>query len=169
MATVTFKGQSVHTAGELPAVGSKAPAFRLTAADLSDVGLEKFAGKRKILSIAHSLDTGTCQVAARRFNQEVSSLGDTVLLSITADLPFAAKRFCDSEKLANVVVLSCFRSPSFGKDYGVAYTDGPLVGLLARSVVVLSADNRVVHTEQVQEVTREPNYDAALAAVKKAS
>ncbi len=166
MATITLKGNPIHTSGQLPAAGQPAPAFALTGADLSEVGLEKFAGKKKILNIVPSLDTGICQLSARRFNQEVSSLGDTVLLSISADLPFAAKRFCDSEKLANVVVLSSFRAPAFGQDYGVTITDGPLAGLLSRAVVVLSADNRVVYAQQVPEIVQEPDYAAALAAVR---
>ena len=168
MATITFKGNPIHTVGQLPARGQPAPAFTLTGADLADAGLEKFAGKKKILNIVPSLDTGICQMSARRFNQEVSALGDTVLLSISADLPFAAKRFCDSEKLANVVVLSSFRSPAFGRDYGVTITDGPLAGLLSRAVVVLSADNRVVYAQQVPEIAQEPDYAAALAALRSA-
>ena len=166
MATITFKGNPIRTAGSLPAAGKAAPAFSLTGADLADVGLEKFAGKKKILNIVPSLDTGVCQASARRFNQEVAALGDTVLLNISADLPFAAKRFCESEGLKNVVTLSCFRSPAFGRDYGATIAEGPLAGLLSRAVVVLDAQNRVVHAQQVPEIAQEPDYAAALAAVR---
>jgi thioredoxin-dependent peroxiredoxin len=168
MATITFKGTPLRTYGNLPGPGSAAPALRLTTADLADVGLDAYAGKKKILNIVPSLDTGVCQKSARRFNEEVSGRGDTVLLSISADLPFAAKRFCDAEGLKNVVVLSSFRSPGFGKDYGVLMTDGPLAGLLSRAVLVLSADNRIVHAEQVPEIVQEPDYAAALKALASA-
>lgn len=166
MATITFKGNPVHTLGALPSTGKTAPAFRLTTADLGDVGLDRFAGKKKILNIVPSLDTGICAMSARRFNQEVSSLPDTVLLNISADLPFAQKRFCDSEKLTHIVTLSTMRSPAFGKDYGVVMTDGPLAGLLSRAVLVLDKNDRVAYSEQVPEIAQEPDYAAALAAVK---
>jgi thiol peroxidase len=168
MATITFKGNPVNTAGTLPAIGSIAPAFKLTAVDLSDVGLEKFQGKKKIINIVPSLDTGICQKSAIQFNKSVGDLQDTVLINVSADLPFAQKRFCDLEKLSHVVSLSTMRSPNFGKDYGVAMVDGPLAGILSRAVVVLDAKDKVVYSEQVPEIAQEPNYDAALAAVKKA-
>jgi len=167
MATITLKGQPIHTAGELPKPGAKAPAFKLTGGDLADVGLEKFSGKVKILNIVPSLDTGVCAASARRFSQEVSNMVNVVLLNISADLPFAAQRFCESHSLKNVVTLSTFRSPAFGKNYGVAIVDGPLAGLMSRAVLVLDAQDTVVHAQQVPEIVQEPDYAAALAAVKK--
>lgn len=166
MAKVAFKGSPVETVGNLPAVGAQAPDFSLATAGLDDVGLKAYAGKRKILNIVPSLDTGVCAISARKFNAEVASLKDVVLLTISADLPFASKRFCDAEKLANVVTLSTFRSAAFGKAYGVQIAAGPLAGLLTRAVVVLDAQDKVVHAELVPEITQEPNYAAALKAVK---
>lgn len=166
MAKVAFKGNPVETSGTLPPVGSKAPDFKLANAELADVGLKAFSGKRKILNIVPSLDTGVCAASARRMNAEVAKLGDVVLLNISADLPFASKRFCDLEKLPHVVPLSTFRSPDFGKTYGVKITGGPLAGLMSRAVVVLDAQDKVLYTEQVAEITNEPNYDAALKALK---
>ena len=166
MAKVTFKGNPIETAGSLPAVGSQAPDFKLATAGLDDVGLAAFAGKRKILNIVPSLDTGVCAMSARKFNAQVAGMKDIVLLTISSDLPFAAKRFCDSEKLTNVVTLSTFRSPEFGKTYGVKILTSPLAGLTARAVVVLDAANKVIYAEQVPEIAHEPNYDAALKALK---
>ena len=167
MATITLKGQPIHTAGELPKPGAKAPAFKLTGGDLADVGLEKFSGKVKILNIVPSLDTGVCATSAQKFNQEVSKLDNVVLLNISADLPFAAQRFCESHSLKNVVTLSTFRSPAFEKNYGVAIVDGPLAGLMSRAVLVLDAQDTVVHAQQVPEIVQEPDYASALAATKK--
>lgn len=166
MAEITLKGNKIHTAGNLPSVGSAAPDFVLTNKGLEDVGLAQFAGKKKILSIVPSLDTDVCARSAVAFNKAVAALDNVVLLSISADLPFAAARFCDSNKLDNVVVLSSFRSPKFGRDYGVEITDGPLKGLNSRAIIVLNESNQVVYTEQVPEIVQEPNYEAALAAVK---
>ena len=166
MATITFKGNPVHTSGNLPAAGATAPAFKLTAGDLSDVGLDAYAGKRKILNIVPSLDTGICAKSAVRFNGEVAKLADTVLLTISADLPFAQKRFCEQEKLQHVVILSTLRAPAFGKDYGVVMVDGPLAGLMSRAVLVLDKNNKVIHAQQVPEIAQEPDYDAALAALR---
>lgn len=166
MANVTFKGNPVQTAGNLPAKGSAAPDFKLVAGDLSEKSLADFAGKKKILNIVHSLDTGTCAISARKFNAAVGDLKNVALLNISADLPFAQKRFCDSEKLTHITNLSTFRSHDFGKAYGCLAVAGILTGLNARAVVVLDENNKVVHTEQVAETTGEPNYDAALAAVK---
>ena len=168
MATIMSNGSPIHTAGDLPAPGQIAPPFKLTAADLSDVGLDHFAGKVKILNIVASLDTGVCAASARRFSQEVASLQNTVVINISADLPFAQKRFCDSHSLANIVTLSTMRAPSFGKDYGVQIQDGPLAGLMSRAVLVLDAGNKVVHAQQVPEFGHEPDYAAALAAAKRA-
>lgn len=168
MATITLKGNPIHTCGELPAVGSRCPDFRLTAGDLSDTTLSAFAGKRKVLNIVPSLDTGICQMSARRFNAEAGKLADTVIINISADLPFAQKRFCDAEKLDHIVNLSTMRSPDFGKTFGVQIVDGPLAGLMSRAVLVLSADNTVLHTQQVPEIAQEPNYDLALATLARA-
>ena len=168
MATITLKGNPIHTLGNLPAVGSACPDFKLTKTDMADVSLADFAGKRKVLNIVPSLDTGICQMSARRFNAEVGRYADTVLLNVSADLPFAQKRFCDAEKLDHIVSLSTLRAPAFGKDYGVVIVDGPLAGLMSRAVIVVDAANRVVYTEQVPEIAQEPNYDAALQALARA-
>lgn len=164
MAQITLRGNPIQTSGELPAVGSQAPAFELVAGDLSVKTLADLAGK-KVLNIVPSLDTGICQASARRFNTEASALDGVVLVNISQDLPFAQKRFCESEGLDKVVNLSAFRS-SFAGDYGVRIENGPLAGLTARSIVVLDEQNRVIHTELVPEIAQEPNYEAALAALK---
>ncbi|SBW06217.1 thiol peroxidase [uncultured Dysgonomonas sp.] len=167
MATVTFKNDiTVNTSGQLPAVGSAAPEFALVKNDLSEVSLKDLKGKTVILNIFPSLDTGTCAASVRRFNKEAAALPDTVILAVSADLPFAAGRFCSAEGIDNVVPASVFRNASFAKDYGVLMLDGPLKGLLARSVVVIDANGKVVYTELVSEITNEPNYQPALAAAK---
>ena len=166
MALITFKGNPIQTSGELPDEGATAPDFKLTKTDLSDVSLKDFAGKKKILNITPSLDTGVCATSAQKFNEAVSKLTGVVLLNVSADLPFAAGRFCESHHLQNVVALSTFRSPDFAKAYGVAIVDGPLAGLTARAVVVLDAQNKVLHAELVPEIAQEPDYAAALAAVR---
>ncbi|HSM26505.1 MAG TPA: thiol peroxidase [Thioalkalivibrio sp.] len=165
MAEVTLKGSPIHTNGDLPAVGSTAPDFRLTNKDLADVGLDDFAGKRKILSIVPSLDTGVCAESTRKFNQLVAERDDVVVLVIAADLPFAMTRFCGAEGIDRVHTLSMMRSKNFAKDYGVLIQDGPLAGITARAVVALGADNRVLHAELVPEIGQEPDYDAAFAAL----
>lgn len=164
MATVTLRGNPIHTVGELPAVGSKAPDFLLTGAGLSDVKLSDFAGSRVVLNIFPSVDTPTCATSVRTFNKALSSLDNTKVLCISADLPFAQARFCGAEGLDAVVNGSTFRS-SFGADYGVTFSDGPLRGLLSRAVVVIGADGTVLHTEQVAETADEPSYEAALAVL----
>lgn len=164
MATVTFKGNEVHTAGELPAVGSAAPDFRLVGPDLSEKSLGDFSGRKKVLTINPSYDTGVCQATARAFHRKAGERDDTVVLAISADLPFAQKRFCEAEGLDHVQPLSTFRS-SFGKDYGVELADGPLQGLTARAVLVLDEQDRVKHAELVDEIANEPDYEAALAAL----
>ncbi len=164
MAQVTFKGQPVHTVGELPQKGSTAPDFTLTKGALSDVSLGDFAGKKKILNIVPSLDTGTCATSARRFNEEIKNHGDTVVLTVSGDTPFAQKRFCESASIDSVVTLSQLRNRSFGDSYGVTMTDGPLAGLLARAVVVLDRDNKVQYTQLVREIANEPDYESALEA-----
>ena len=164
MARVTLKGSPFEISGELPAVGSQAPGFRLANAELSDVGLETYAGKKKILSIVPSLDTPVCAASTRAFNEKAAALDNTVVLVISADLPFAQQRFCTTEGIDRVVPLSTMRSRAFAKDYGVLITGGPLEGIMARAVVVLDADDKVVHAQLVPEIAEEPDYEAALAA-----
>jgi thiol peroxidase len=166
MAAITLKGNPIHTCGELPKVGSKAPDFELTRGDLSDVSLKDFAGKRKLLNIVPSLDTGVCAASTRRFNQDAAQVPGAVLLTISRDLPFAQARFCEAEGIKNVVAVSELRERRFGDDYGVRIVDGPLAGLLSRAVVVVDAGNRVVYTEQVPEIAQEPDYAKALAALQ---
>jgi thiol peroxidase len=166
MAHITLKGNPVETSGTLPAVGSKAPDFVLTKQDLSDVRLADFAGKVKIVNIVPSVDTGVCASSARKFNEAVQKLGNAVVLNVSVDLPFALGRFCSAEGLSAIVPLSVLRSRDFGKDWGVAITTGPLAGVLSRAVVVLSADNTVLYTEQVPEIAQEPDYEAALKAAR---
>lgn len=168
MATITHKGKEIHSLGKLPAVGAKAPDFRLVKGDLSDVRLADFAGKVKILNIVPSLDTSVCALSAKRFDAEVGKIEGAVLLNISADLPFAASRFCKAEGLVNIVTLSEMRDRAFGRDYGVEITDGLLAGLLSRAVVVVDRSDKVVYTEQVPEIGQEPDYSAALKAVKAA-
>ena len=169
MASVTLGGSPVELAGRFPAVGDTAPAFSLVGKDLKDVALASFAGKRKVLNIVPSLDTPTCATSTRKFNERASSLADTVVLVISADLPFAMGRFCSTEGLANVTPLSTMRGRAFMRDYGVEITSGPLVGVTARAVIVLDGKDRVVHAELVSEIKNEPDYEAALAAVDKAA
>jgi len=166
MAKITLKGNPIETVGSLPAVGSKAPDFKLTKGDLSDVSLADFAGKRKLLNIVPSLDTGVCAASARKFNQEAAAVPSAVMLTISTDLPFAQKRFCEAEGIANVVPLSELRARAFGEAYGVRISTGPLAGLLSRAVVVLDESDTVIHAELVPEIAQEPAYDAALAALK---
>jgi thiol peroxidase len=166
MAKITLKGNSIDTVGSLPAVGSRAPDFKLTKGDLGDVTLADFAGKRKLLNIVPSLDTGVCASSARRFNQEAASVPGAVMLTVSADLPFAQKRFCEAEGIANVVMLSELRERKFGEDYGVRIATGPLAGLLSRAVVVLDEKDMVVYTQQVPEIAQEPDYAAASAALR---
>lgn len=163
----TLAGNPVKLNGNFPSIGNVAPPFRLVNKDLKDVTLADYAGKRKVLNIVPSLDTPTCQASARRFNKEASSLANTVVINISADLPFAMSRFCASEGLANVDNLSVMRGREFLQDYGVAIADGPLAGLAARAVIVLDANNVVRHTEMVSQIEHEPNYDTALAALQR--
>lgn len=164
MSTIRFHGEPANTVGELPAVGSAAPAFALTAADLSDLTSESLAGKRVVLNIFPSIDTGVCAASVREFNKRAASLDNTAVVCVSADLPFAAGRFCAAEGIDHVLVGSSFRS-SFGKDYGVTLVDTPLAGLLARAVVVLDAEGTVLHRELVADIADEPNYDAAVAVL----
>jgi thiol peroxidase len=165
MATVTLKGHPVEVSGSLPAKGQAAPAWMLTAADLSDVTLTAFADKKKILNIFPSVDTPTCAMSVRKFNEQASSHADTVVLCISADLPFAQQRFCGAEGLNNVQTLSTFRHPEFLSTYGVKLAQGPLAGLCARAVVVLDKNDQVIHAELVSEIGNEPDYAAALAVL----
>lgn len=165
MANITLGGAPVTTVGSLPAVGSKAPDFVLTKQDLSDVRLADFRGKKKIVNIVPSLDTGVCAASARKFDFAVSALSGVVLLTVSNDLPFAMERFCKAEGLTNVIGLSQLRDRKFGVDWGVAMSSGPLAGLLSRAVVVLDADDTVLYAEQVPEIKQEPDYAKALAAV----
>lgn len=164
MATTAFEGTPVQTVGDLPAVGSAAPDFTVAGRDLSNVTKEQFAGKRVVLNIFPSLDTGVCAASVREFNKRVIKLDNAEVVCISADLPFAAERFCVAEGVKNVYTGSVFKS-DFGKDYGVEMADGPLVGLLARSVVVLDTDGSVLYSEVVPEIKQEPDYDAAEAVL----
>jgi thiol peroxidase len=168
MAHITLGGSPISTVGNLPAVGAAAPDFRLVDATLADRRLRDWAGKVKILNIVPSLDTSVCALSAKKFDAEVSKLDGVVVLTVSCDLPFAQDRFCKTEGVSNVVFLSQMRDRSFGKDYGVEVLDGPLAGLLSRSVVVLGADDKVRYTEQVPEIKQEPDYGKALAAAKSA-
>ncbi|BAN01936.1 thiol peroxidase [Ilumatobacter coccineus] len=164
MAEVTLGGNPVHTSGELPEVGSSAPAFTLTGSDLGDVSASDFEGKNLVLNIFPSVDTPTCATSVRTFNERAASLDNTEVLCVSADLPFAQGRFCGAEGIDNVKTASTFRS-SFGADYGIDLTDGPLAGVLSRAVVVVGPDGTVKHTELVGEIAQEPDYDAALGAI----
>ena len=164
--TVHFQGNPVSVAGQLPQAGEKAKAFTLVAKNLADVSLSEYAGKRKVLNIFPSIDTGVCAASVRKFNQLAGEMENAVVLCISADLPFAQSRFCGSDGLTNVVTLSTLRGGNFKDDYGVAIADGPLQGLTARAVVVLDETDTVVYSQLVNEITTEPDYDAALAALK---
>ena len=166
MATVTFQGHEVHTNGTLPKVGAWAPDFTLTNTALENVSLSQFAGKRVVLNIFPSLDTGVCATSVRKFNQLAASMENTVILAISKDLPFAHARFCTTEGINNVIPLSAFRDARFDEAYGILMTDGPLAGLFARTVIVLDKQHNIIHEELVPEITQEPNYEAALAALK---
>lgn len=163
--TVTLGGNPIQIGGTLPQAGSTAPTFKLVAKDLSDVTLDTYAGKRKVLNIFPSIDTPTCATSVRKFNTEASQLTNTVVLCISADLPFAQSRFCGAENLDNVQTLSTMRGREFLQNYGVAIESGPIAGVAARAVVVLDENNRVLHSELVSEIKNEPNYAAALAAL----
>jgi thiol peroxidase len=165
MATVTLQGNKIHTNGELPALGSKAPDFHLVDGKLNDVHLSSYSGKKKLLNIVPSLDTPTCAISTKKFNDHALDNEDVVMLVISADLPFAAARFCGAEGIKNVIPLSLMRTRAFAKDYGVLLTDGPLAGITARAVVVLDENDTVVYTQLVPEIGDEPDYDAALAAL----
>jgi len=165
MASITLKGNPVKTAGELPKSGTSAPAFSAVKTDLSVCSSAELAGKKVVLNIFPSIDTGVCAASTRRFNEEAGKLENTIVLCVSVDLPFALGRFCGAEGLENVVPVSVFRNPEFGTGYGVTITDGPLAGLLSRAVVVIDEAGKVVYAEQVPEITQEPDYAAAIAAL----
>jgi thiol peroxidase len=165
MSKITLQGNPFETSGTLPAVGSTSPDFKLVRTDLSEVTLESFTGKKKVLNIFPSIDTATCATSVRHFNKDAAALNGVAVLNIAADLPFAQKRFCGAEGIANAEALSTFRS-KFATDFGLQITNGPLAGLCSRAVIVLDEKNKVLYTEQVTEIANEPNYAAALAALK---
>lgn len=165
MATTAFKGNPVHTSGDLPAAGSAAPAFTLTGGDLGAVTSESLLGGRVVLNVFPSIDTPVCAQSVRAFNERAAGMADTTVVCVSADLPFAAGRFCEAEGIENVTTASTFRNAEFLDDYGVGIADGPLAGLCARAVVVIGADGNVLHSQLVGEITQEPDYDAAIAAL----
>lgn len=165
MANISLRGMSITTNGDLPTVGSQAPDFTLTNEKLSDVGLSEFKGKKKLLSIVPSLDTGICATSTKKFNEYAAKNNQVDVLVISADLPFAMSRFCGAEELKNIKPLSMMRDKNFAKDYGVLLQDGPLKGITARAVLVLDEDNKVIYTELVPEISQEPDYKSAIAAL----
>lgn len=166
METTAFKGSPVHTCGHLPHTGSQAPRFTLTRGDLTELRSEELKGRRIVLNIFPSLDTAVCATSVRKFNQLATSLDNTTVVAVSKDLPFAQSRFCTTEGIENLIAASAFRSPEFAREYGVEMVNGPLAGLLARAVVIIDETGRVVYTELVPEITREPDYEAALKALK---
>lgn len=166
METIFFKGTPCHTYGDIPATGTQAPGFRLTGKDLDTVSLSDYKGKRVILNIFPSLDTGVCAMSVRRFNKEAASLDNTAVVCISMDLPFAMGRLCAAEGIDNLTVASAFRSPEFVKEYGLQMVDGPLAGLLARAVIVVDTDGKVIFSDLVEEITREPDYEGAISVLK---
>lgn len=165
MAKITLKGNEISTIGYLPAIGAPAPDFKLVKSNLEETTLKDYREKTLVINIFPSVDTGVCAASVRKFNSEASNRKETVVLCVSLDLPFAHKRFCEAEGLQNVVMASAFRSQDFGKNYGQTISSGPLAGLLARSIVVVSPDGTVRYTEQVPEIGQEPNYQAALDAI----
>ncbi|MFA6701057.1 MAG: thiol peroxidase [Dysgonamonadaceae bacterium] len=165
MANITFKNQPISTIGDLPKVGEKAPDFTLVGKDLSEVKLSDFKGKYAVLNIFPSLDTSVCAASVRRFNKEAASLNNSVVLAISADLPFASGRFCTAEGIENVVTLSTYRDHQFASDYGLLMAGGPLKGLLARAVVIVNPEGKIVYTELVPEIAQEPDYISAINSI----
>ncbi|WP_196894303.1 thiol peroxidase [Aureivirga marina] len=165
MATITLKGNQIHTNGELPKVGEKAPNFELIKTDLSKVTLEDYKGTKIVLNIFPSIDTGTCAASVREFNKKASELENTKVVCVSRDLPFAQARFCGAEGIENVETASDFATGSFGKDYGLEIIDGPLANLHSRAVVVIDEEGNVIYTEQVSEIVDEPNYENALKSL----
>ncbi len=167
METVYFKGEPCHTSGNVPEVGTKAPCFTLVTPALKEISCADFKGKRVVLNVFPSLDTPVCAASVRHFNQEASTLSDTVVLCVSMDLPFAAGRFCEAEGLKDVIPASAFRSPSFAEKYGLELVDGPLAGLLTRAVIILDGDRNVIYTDLVNEITEEPRYNEALEVLRR--
>tara|TARA_B100000959_G_C14526147_1_gene437492 strand:+ start:22 stop:519 length:498 start_codon:yes stop_codon:yes gene_type:complete len=165
MAQITFQGNPINTSGELPQVGDKAPDFILVDSQLNDISLSTFKNMYKVLNIVPSLDTPVCQKSTKVFNEKINSIKDAVVLTISADLPFAMERFCSSESLTLIKSLSMMRSRNFAKDYGVLITDGPLKGITARAIVVIDKDDNIIHTELVNEIANEPNYENAMKCI----
>ncbi len=165
METIFLNGTACHTYGLLPRVGEKAPCFSLVDSNLKEIHCNEFRGKNLILNIFPSLDTSVCATSVRKFNEIIATLPDTKLICVSMDLPFAAKRFCTTEGIKNLIVASAFRSPMFAQKYGVQMVDGPLAGLLARSIVVIDKDFKVIYTEMVEEITHEPNYDEVVTRI----
>ncbi|NOX43357.1 MAG: thiol peroxidase [Gammaproteobacteria bacterium] len=165
MASITLKGSPCSTSGELPAIGTQAPEILLVDGELNDVNLATYAGKKKLLNIVPSLDTATCAISTKKFNEHAVNHKDTVILIVSADLPFAQQRFCNDEKLSNVVPLAMMRSRDFAKDYGVLINDGPLAGVTARAVVVIDENDKVIYTQLVPEIVDEPDYESALKSL----
>lgn len=166
METTAFKGTPVHTCGHLPHTGSQAPRFTLTRGDLTELRSEELKGRRIVLNIFPSLDTAVCATSVRKFNQLAASLDNTTVVAVSKDLPFAQSRFCTTEGIENLIAASAFRSPEFAREYGIEMVDGPLAELLARAVVIIDETGRIVYTELVPEITREPDYEAAIKALK---
>ncbi len=167
METVYFKGEPCHTSGNVPEVGTKAPCFTLVTPALKEISCADFKGKRVVLNVLPSLDTPVCAASVRHFNQDASTLSDTVVLCVSMDLPFAAGRFCEAEGLKDVIPASAFRSPSFAEKYGLELVDGPLAGLLTRAVIILDGDRNVIYTDLVNEITEEPRYNEALEVLRR--
>jgi thiol peroxidase len=165
MATITLEGKPINTNGDLPAVNTAAPEFSLADKALNNVSLKQFKGKKKLMNIVPSLDTGICAISTKKFNELATNRDDVVVLVISADLPFAQGRFCSTENIDNVITLSMMRNRNFAKDYGVLITDGPLAGITARAIVVIDENDNVVYTEMVPEIAQEPDYEAAMAAL----
>ena len=166
METTAFKGSPVHTCGHLPHTGSLAPRFTLTRGDLTELRSEELKGRRIVLNIFTRLDTAVCATSVRTFNQLAASLDNPTVVAVSKDLPFAQSRFCTTEGIENLIAASAFRSPEFAREYGVEMVNGPLAGLLARAVVIIDGTGRIIYTELVPEITHEPNYEAALKALK---
>lgn len=166
METIYFQGNPCHTYGTVPAVGEKAPCFHLVTKDLKDITCMESRGKKVVLNVFPSLDTAVCAMSVRRFNQEAAALPDTVVICVSMDLPFAASRFCTAEGINDLIVASAFRSPMFAQKYGLQIVDGPLAGLLARAVLILDEEGKVMYRELVSEITHEPDYAAALKMLK---
>lgn len=166
MQTVYFQGNPFNVYGTIPAVGEKAPGFKLVTKDLETITLADYSGRRVVLNVFPSLDTAVCAMSVRKFNKEAASLDNTTVIDVSMDLPFAQARFCAAEGIDNCVVASAFREPSFGQHYGLSIVDGPLAGLLSRAVIVIDTDGKVIYRQLVDEITNEPDYEAALSVLK---